>query len=147
MQAIALAAMQTVVPTTPCPQVCEVQVTPQTCIEEKAADIGGASAGQAPMRSRMEALAGVMVLTRASGGLSIGGCWPNSFCIDRHAELVDTEFRGSHCMRAAVQKLGHRRLLPRHLLWQTQLGRHIVSCHPALLVAAQPHGVSSPADR
>lgn len=41
---------------------------PHTCMDPKAADTGGTSAGQAPMRSRIEALAGVIVLTRALGG-------------------------------------------------------------------------------
>lgn len=60
----------------------------QTCMEENAAEVGGASAGHTPMRSRMEALAGVMVLTRASGGLSIGCCWLDSFCVCMGSRFV-----------------------------------------------------------
>jgi len=49
-------------------------------MEEKAAEVGGASACQAPMRSRTAALAGVMVLTRTSGGPLSCGWSPDSFC-------------------------------------------------------------------
>lgn len=42
--------------------------------------MGGSRCRQAPMRRRMAALAGVMVLTRSSGGPPCSGCCPDSFC-------------------------------------------------------------------